>query len=335
MRIDQLGEFGLIDRIRAALPPPDPDVLVGIGDDVAVVRGAPDRVWLATCDVQVEGSHFLRSAITARELGAKSLAINLSDIASAGGTPRFALVSLGLPSDVTVEFVDELYAGMRAEAEPFDVDIVGGNLSKSTLGLFVDVFLMGEAPRENVLLRSGAQAGDKIAVTGTLGDSAAGVALLLNSGLSTTEVYASFARERYLAPTPRVREGEMLGGSHLARAMVDISDGLASDLGHICERSEVGARVFADKLPVDPENRSLSLAAHGDEWHLALFGGEDYELLFTASPENVTVLADEITRKTGTRVSIIGEILPDRRRELVLPSGRQIPLASGGWDHFK
>ena len=336
MRIDEFGEFGLIDRIQRALPAPGDRVIVGIGDDVAVLRADADRVWLATCDVQLEGAHFLRDAIAPRDLGRKALAINLSDIAATGGAPRFALVSLGLPSDLDVDFVDQLYAGLRAEAESFGVDIVGGNISRARLGVFIDIFLLGDAPRENVLLRSGARAGDQILVTGTLGDAGAGVALMLDAALRTTDEYAAIARARRDTPTPRVREGQLIGAAHTATAMLDISDGLASDLGHICERSNVGARVFAEKLPVADENRALAREAREDEFALALHGGEDYELLFTAPAASADALAEQITRETGTHVSIIGEILPaSEGRQLVLPDARVVPLEARGWDHFR
>lgn len=336
MKIEQLGEFRLIDRIQRALPIPGADVLVGIGDDVAVLRANAERVWLATCDVQVEGTHFLREATGPRDLGRKALAINLSDIAATGGTPRFALVSLGLPNDLNVEFVDELYAGLNAEAEAYHVEIVGGNLSRSRLGVFVDLFLLGDAPRENILLRAGARAGDRILVTGSLGDAAAGVALQLKRELSTTDAYTEIARTRYNTPTARVHEGQLIGAAHVATSMIDVSDGLASDLAHICERSSVGARVFAEKLPVAEENRALARYAHGDEWHFALYGGEDYELLFTAPSAQADMLAQKITLATGTRVSSIGEILPFQEgRQLVLPDQRIVPIESLGWDHFK
>ncbi len=336
MRVDQLGEFGLIDRIQQALAEPGADVLVGIGDDVAVLKATPGRVWLATCDIQVEGAHFLRQAISPHDLGRKALAINLSDIASTGGVPRFALVSLGLPKDLPVEFVDGLYAGLRQEAAQFGVDIVGGNISGSKLGVLVDIFLLGEALRENVVLRSGARIGDQILVTGRLGDAAAGVALLLDASLRTTEAYAATVKVRRDTPTPRVREGQLIGASHLANSMVDLSDGLAGDLGHICERSHVGARVYANRLPVEAENRRLAQAVHGDEWYFALHGGEDYELLFTASQANAEALAARIHSETGTRVSIAGEITPQNEgQQLVLPDGSVIPMEATGWDHLK
>ena len=336
MKIQELGEFGLIDRIQRALPAPGKDVFVGIGDDVAVLRTSTDHVWLATCDVQMEGAHFLRDEISPRDLGQKALAINLSDIAAKGGAPRFALVSLGLPEDLEVEFIDGLYAGMRALAEKFRVDIVGGNISHSRLGLFIDIFLLGDSPRENILLRSGSQVGDMILVTATLGDAAAGVALMLNNALKTTDTYAAIAQSRYHVPVPRVREGQMIAQAHQATAMVDISDGLASDLGHICERSNVGARIFAEKLPVAQENRDLARMSKGNEFHFALFGGEDYELLFTAPASQAKVIAEKIANETGTRVSIIGEILPaNEGRQLVLPNAHVVPLEARGWDHFK
>ncbi len=335
MTIDDLGEFGLIDRIRAQLPAHGGDVLVGVGDDVAVLRADGGRVWLATCDVQVEGAHFLKERIDPRDLGWKALAVNLSDIAAVGGLPRFALVSLGLPNGLDVAFVDGMYAGMREEAEAFGVEIVGGNVSRSRLGVFIDIFLLGEAPRENVLLRSGARAGDRVLVTGTLGDAAAGVALLLSPERSAGESFRRVANARRDRPSPRVREGALIGSSHLATAMIDVSDGLAADLGHICERSGVSVRILAGKLPVTEENRLLSREHSGDEWQLSLHGGEDYELLFTAPPGRAEELAERIARETGTPVSIIGEILPaGRPPELALPDGSSALLSGAGWDHF-
>ena len=142
-------------------------MLVGISDDVAVLRADAERIWLATCDVQVDGVHFLRDKVAPRDLGRKELAITQSDLAAVGGTPRYALISLGLPTDLAVEFIDELYAGLRTQAETCQMDIVGGNISRSRLSIFIDIFLVGDALNENVVLRCGAHPGDKILVTGT------------------------------------------------------------------------------------------------------------------------------------------------------------------------
>ncbi len=339
MKISELGEFGLIDRIRKMLPPnvtDAPDVIVGIGDDVAVLRGNAGNVWLVTCDVQMEGSHFLRDAVSPQDLGHKALAINLSDIAGTGGTPRFALISLGLPKDLPVQFIDELYTGLRAEAEASGTAMIGGNISGSNLGFFIDIFLMGEMPESEVLLRAGARPGDQILVTGSLGDAAAGVAMRLDLGLDLEDEYCRFASRRFNRPTPRLKEGRLIAETRQATAMLDISDGLAGDLGHICERSNVGARVYADRLPVHAENRKLSQKAHGSEWHFSIFGGEDYELLFTAPPGHAPGLAKKVTGETGTPVSIIGEILPlSEDRSLVLPDNQTVPLEPRAWDHLK
>jgi len=336
MKISDLGEFGLIDRIRKMLPGEVPGVIEGIGDDVAVLRGNGDKVWLVTCDVQMEGSHFLRDSVNPRDLGHKALAINLSDIAATGGTPSFALISLGLPKDLPVAFIDELYAGLRAEAEASGTGIIGGNISGSRLGFFIDIFLLGEAPQQEVLLRSGAHPGDRVLVTGTLGDAAAGVAMCLDPNLATEDEYAWLVSQRFNLPTPRLREGRLIASSRKATAMLDISDGLAGDLGHICERSDVGVRVFADKLPVHVENRILSRKVHGNEWHLSIFGGEDYELLFTAPPEHADEVARRIMTETQTPVAIIGEILPAAEGcQLILPDGMMKPLEAKAWDHLK
>ena len=160
--------------------------------------------------------------------------------------------------------------------------------------------------------------------------------MLLNSTLATTKAYASIASARLNVPTPRVREGQLIGNAHVATAMIDLSDGLASDLGHICEKSQVGARIFARQLPVADENRVLARAAYADEWHFALFGGEDYELLFTVPASQANMLAEKITQSTGTRVTVIGEILPlSAGREFVLPDSCILPLEARSWDHFK
>jgi thiamine-monophosphate kinase len=336
MKLEELGEFGLIRRISSLLPQPGPEVIMGIGDDVAVVRRSGENAWLATCDVQVEGTHFIRNAVSPRNLGRKALAVNLSDIASAGGVPRYALVSLGLPPGLDVGFIDGLYGGFREEGAAFGVDVVGGNISRSRLGMFIDVFLLGETAKQNILMRSGAAVGDLIMVTGSLGDAAAGVALLLEPKLKAEDGYESKAFQRRDTPTPRVREGALIGTLRMATSMTDVSDGLAGDLRHICEKSGVSARLNAEKLPVHPANRALSRAARGDEWHFALHGGEDYELLFTAPPEKAERLAELVRSETGTPVTIIGEIIEAAApAELVLPGGGAVPLEESGWNHFE
>lgn len=335
MKVRDLGEFGLIDRIARSLPPPGPGIVVGIGDDVAVLRSS-DRYLLATCDIQVEGVHFLREKITPYQLGRKAVAINVSDIAAMGGVPRYLLVSLVLPKETEVEFVDGLYEGLREECGRWSAEIVGGNMAHSPGGVIVDLFLLGEVEPERLLRRSGARVGDRVLVTGTLGDSAAGLALLLRPEATAPDIHREFVLRRHLTPAPRLWEGRAIARSGLATAAIDVSDGLASDIGHICETSGVGVRLWADAIPVSDAARAIAAAVGADLLEWALFGGEDYELLFTAPADRAEDLAHWVREETGTPVSIIGEVVPaDQGMTLVQADGSALPLRKGGWDHFR
>jgi thiamine-monophosphate kinase len=334
-RLSDIGEFGLIGRIAQRLPAPGAEVVVGIGDDTAALRVSGDRLLLATCDIQLEGHHFLRDKIAPQQLGRKALAINLSDIASMGGRPRYALVSLGLPKDLAVAWVDALYDGLQEEAARFSTSIVGGNITGSPL-ILVDITLFGEVEGDRLLRRSGARVGDRLLVTGTLGASGAGLAWLLEGDEvrgtrdEVTEVLAA-----HFTPTPRVPEGRAIGATGAATAMIDLSDGLASDVAHICELSNVGVRVEAARLPISLATRAIAAALGRDPTAFALFGGEDYELLLTAPAERVGELVAAVGQ-TGTPLMDIGAIVPSAAgRTLLLDDGRTIPLEPGGWDHFR
>jgi thiamine-monophosphate kinase len=229
--------------------------------------------------------------------------------------PAAAVVTIALPGSFEAGFVERIYAGMSALARKHEVAIVGGETTTNPERLLISVALLGHVPRGKATLRSGAEAGDAIIVTGDLGGSLSG---------------------KHLEFDPRRAEARWLTQHFSIHAMLDVSDGRAGDLRHICEKSGVSARLHAEKLPVSSENRALSRAAHGDEWHFALHGGEDYELLFTAPPARAGQLAQRITSETSTPVSVIGEILPaGERPELVLPDGSSHPLEESGWDHFK
>lgn len=335
MRIHEIGEFGLIARIARALPAPGEGVIVGIGDDVAVLRTDGTRYILATCDIQVENVHFLRDRITPRQLGLKGVAINVSDIAAMGGVPRYLLVSLVLPKETELAFVDGLYEGMQEECLRWGVEIVGGNMAHSPDGIIVDLFLLGEVEPDCLLRRSGARVGDQVLVTGTLGDSAAGLALVLRPGTACPDEHRRWVLERHLTPTPRLGEGWAIARSGLATAMIDVSDGLACDIGHICEMSGVGVRLQADALPISSAARAVAEAVGADALDWALFGGEDYELLFTAPADRAAELARRVQEETGTPVSIIGKVTPAKEgMTLVHRDGASVPLRKGGWDHF-
>ncbi|MEJ2208954.1 MAG: thiamine-phosphate kinase [Anaerolineae bacterium] len=334
MQISELGEFPLIDRVAEIVAVERDDVLVGIGDDVAVLDHGGEELLLAKVDIQVEGVHFLPGTISAHDLGRKALAINLSDIAAAGGRPYHALVSLALPAETEVAWVEDLYRGLRHEAERYGLIVVGGNMARSPGAIVVDVFVLGRVRREHVLLRSGAQPGDRVLVTGTLGDSAAGLALLQDPGIGLEPAQREMLLARHFTPTPRLPESAIIARRGSATAMIDVSDGLSSDVGHICERSGVGVRLWAARLPISPAARQVAGAAGRAAWQMALEGGEDYELCFTAPPDAAGTLAAAVEAETGTTVSIVGEILVEPGRYLVREDGTEVSLRAGGWQHF-
>ncbi len=332
--IASLGEFGLIDRIAGLAPAQDPNLVVGIGDDCAAFRPTPGLLTLATCDVQVEGRHFLRQRIGPYELGRRSAAINLSDIGAMGGRPRYALVSLALPEATEVAWVDELYRGMREELGRFGAYVIGGNLSGSADGVVIDITLLGEVVQERMLLRSGARPGDAVLVTGRLGDSALG-RLALERAMGRTDAAAAKLVQAHLTPTPRVREGQAIAETGLGASLIDVSDGLAGDLGHICERSKVGARLEASRLPISKEAKAAAASLGVDVLPLALHGGEDYELIVTCKPGQASRLARAVEQATGTPLTQIGTITKGPGMTLVLPDGAERPLEPRGWDHYR
>ena len=331
--IAELGEFSLIDRVAAILPDRDARVVLGIGDDTAAFRTRSDRLLLATCDIQVEGRHFVRSRISAHHLGRRAAAINLSDIASMGGEPTFALVSLALPEATEVEWVEDLYRGLRAELTRYDASVIGGNMSGAKDDAIIDLTLLGEVDEATVLTRGGASPGDVILVTGALGASILG-RLALDRGLDAARPGVVSAIEAHLTPTPRVEEGRAIGRSRKATAMIDVSDGLASDLSHVCERSGAGARLVAERLPVASAVRALAADLGADPILAALHGGEDYELIVTCAPGDADALSRWVADATGTPLTQVGEITAEPGMTLVAADGQEQPLEPQGWDHF-
>ena len=334
VRLADIGEFALIARLTAGLES-RPDVTLGVGDDAAALDLGSDQLLLATCDSQVEGRHFLSHIATPREIGHKALAVNLSDIAAMGGEPLWVLVSLIAPPELDVSVVDGIYDGLRALAKRYHVAIVGGNVSSTNGPLTLDITALGRVTRGQIVTRAGAHPGDRLLVTGSLGAGLVGLRLFTaTSGVETPPDARARVRARMTTPEPRVREGMALAATGAVTAMLDISDGLAGDLGHICERSHVGALVEAAALPVDDATRAVALALGEDPVALALIGGDDYELLFTARPEDVTRVM-EAARAVGTEVTVIGEITPPeagmRVRDL---DGSIRPLAPRGWNHL-
>jgi thiamine-monophosphate kinase len=337
MRIGELGEFGVIERIARFLPGGGDSVIVGIGDDVAVLRTSGENYLLATCDIQVEDVHFIRSVTTPYQLGRKAIAINLSDIAAMGGQPSWALVSLALPPDTRVEFVDELYRGMMDQLGDAGASLVGGNLSKIEHAMVIDVFLLGQAKAGQFLCRKGAREGDLILVTGALGDSRAGLELLRTPKLAVSDRARRQVSTAHLTPQPRLIEGRILAETGLVHAMLDVSDGTLGDLRHICDASGVGVEIWPADLPISAAAREVAAAAGENVVDWALTGGEDYELLFTVAPADSSRLQQELEARSGTPARVIGRILPAAAGTRLRYADGEVKshVASTGWDHFQ
>ena len=330
--IRELGERGLIERVRRRLGPPGPGVVVGIGDDAAVVA-VGDRTLLLTTDTLIEGVHFRRQTATLRDIGAKALAVNVSDIAAMGGEPRWALLALGLPPDLPVTDVDELYAGLGETAAQQGVSLIGGDTCAAPAGLVLGITVVGEV-QGAPLRRTGARPGDVLLVTGTLGGAAAGLAVLEGGAGSAPPDAVDAVCRAHRRPTPRVAEGRAIRASGVATAMIDLSDGLATDLGHLLEESGVGAEVRLADLPIAPATRAVARARGVDVVHWAVSGGEDYELLFTADGPHAAALARDVSAKTGTPVRIVGEIGPATRGLRFLDATGRRHAVRAGFDHF-
>jgi thiamine-monophosphate kinase len=330
MDVSDLGEFGLIDRLTAALgAPTDKRLIVGPGDDAAVWR-AGDAYVIGTTDTMVAGVHFLPGKVEWRDIGWKALASNISDIAAMGGAPSFALVTLCLPPETPVDALDALYAGLRECAEAYSVTVAGGDIVSSPV-LTITVSLVGEALQgadgaPTLLRRNAARAGDVIAVTGPLGGSGAGLRALVE-GRDEGDTRAALVR-RHMRPLPRVDAGRAAVEAGV-RCGMDISDGLVQDAGHICRASGVGAEIAIDQVPLDT---SLVAVYADDARTIAATAGEDYELLLV-TPDAVIA---EASARLGAPLVVVGRIVAGEPRVRVLDSGgNELTLERAGFDHLK
>jgi thiamine-monophosphate kinase len=332
--IAELGEFGLIARITAGLPQ-SADVIIGVGDDAAVLDIGCDELLVATCDAQVEDTHFRLQHTNPQDIGRRALAVNLSDIAAMGGRPRFALISLLMPPTLDVAVLDGIYQGLREEANQFDVALVGGNVARNAERLIIDITLLGTGTRNRLLRRDSAKPGEAVMVTGSLGSAAAGLLVLEDEQLATKipseNLVGVLAAQR--TPTPRVAAGQWLA-QHDVTTGIDVSDGLAADISHICEASGVGMHIEAESLPIQPEVVTLATLAGREPQELALFGGEDYELVFTVPADRADVVAHELFVATGVKATTIGTVCEGSAMTL-FRQGKPSPLRSTGWDHLR
>ena len=332
-------EFSAIERIRALARGPRPGLIKGIGDDCAVLKQSDRRNTVITADMLIEDIDFRLEYFPPLLLGHKALAVSLSDIASMGARPRWAMLSIGMPGGIWgSKFLDQFYEGFFELAKRHQVSLIGGDVSRTPERVVVDSIVLGETLRGQAILRTGARPGDHIFVTGSLGGSAAGLRLLeegrkLSRRRARSQAAMSTERllRRHLQPEPRSEWGSLLGNKRLASAMIDLSDGLSSDLAHICRESGVGARLDESQLPLD-ESLPTVTTEPAEQIELALNGGEDFELLFTVRPRNVANLPRQLD---GVRIHEIGKITADPSEMTIAGNnGKARVLRPRGYQHF-
>lgn len=340
--ISEVGEFGLIAHMRDVLgEPDDASVVSGISDDAAVYRiDERGRVHLATSDALLEGVHFDRTFMPMEHLGFKALSVNVSDIVAMNATPRYAIITLGIPQQMSVEMVGTLYEGVKQACEAYDISVVGGDTTGAR-GLQVNATVIGEANEEDVVYRQGARVGDKVCVTGDVGASYAGLKVLVANRKQMQEAGDdfqpnldpfSYVIRRHLAPPAQLKAIQDWAEAGVRpNSMIDISDGVASEAHHISEASGVGMQLYEPALPISVETRNTATEFGEDVSVYALFGGEDYELLFTLPESKV----DDLDPQS---FSVIGEVTdlddPAERVMFQQADGENVPLQPGGFDHF-
>ena len=338
-----IHEFELIHALHQRHSRHTPSVIRGIGDDAAVITSRAGQWTVLTTDLLTEGVHFDLRTATMADIGFRAAAANLSDIAAMGATPQYVLVALAIPRTGSSQHVLQLYRGMMAACRPYHVRLIGGDTSASSGGWFLSLTLVGTVPPRKALFRHGARIGDLLYVTGTIGDALAGLKLLNEqpprasrrphrAALSTR--HRKFLIGRHLRPTARIAEGRWLSAHRFATSAIDISDGLSGDLRHICEESHVGVELDLGALPLSPACRAYAASRKLDPVDLSLTGGEDYELLFTVSPQQRPRL-EQSAIEQGFALTCIGEIHPHRFGiQALSPHGTRHRLANTSYEHF-
>ncbi|MBI5193160.1 MAG: thiamine-phosphate kinase [Nitrospirae bacterium] len=363
MHIEKLGEFGFIRRIekrfQTKVNAVNDSIILGIGDDAAAINPARGKCLLFSTDTLREDIHFKREYASFYDIGWKSVAVSISDIAAMAGIPRYLLLSLAIPEKTSVKNLDDLLNGVKAITERYNVSLIGGNIARVYGGITVDTTVIGEVTKKRIIKRAGASPGDLIYVTGRIGCSAMGLALLQSSLLPLKKNPPLCSRggmggvfpdeapliNTHLHPIPRVTEALIIGANRLATSMIDISDGLVSDLSHICEQSNVGACIYSNLIPL-PElphtvTEKIKKRLAKSPLFYALYGGEDYELLFTVKQNNKQRL-EKIFKREGIEITYIGEVVQKEAGiSIIDEKGRKKKISmtrnsmNYGYDHFK
>jgi thiamine-monophosphate kinase len=332
--LQQLGEFGVIELFRQAARPSGSRVVAGIGDDCAVMRVSEAEYLLVTTDMLVERVHFLREDISPRQLGRKSLMVNLSDIAAMGGRPTAAFLGMGLTADLRGEYLTEFRDGLLECASDYKVDLLGGDTVAAQADLVFCLTVLGVTKPDQLVTRAGARPGDRIMLAGIVGDSAAGLHLLLNkSGQQLEHDYEKLI-QAHLEPQAQVGLGHLLASKKLVSAMIDVSDGVLQDLAHICRASAVGADILADKLPLSEQACRLAKSVGHDALEWGLSGGEDFILMFCCSEDKEDQIRNCCLTELGTQVFTIGTITKDKKIR-VNSKGVWLDRSVMGYDHFR
>jgi len=331
MDLSQLGEFGLIELLTRDLPR-ESGVIKGVGDDTAVLAVSGDNWLLYTTDMMVEGMHFSRDYSELEEIGWKLIAINVSDIAAMGGRPTHAVISVAIPQYIRATDMMALYRGIKEAAQAYRVSVVGGDTVRTIDRMVLNATMLGEVQAGGAVYRHGAKPGDEIFVSGALGASAAGLQLFRNPEILCSEPTADYCRLAYTKPRPNVEAGVLLAVLGVS-AMNDISDGLASEIHEICSASGVGCLLREADIPIDPRVIEVGLASGVPASQWALYGGEDFHLVFTA-PAQARERIQEAALLTGLTVYRVGEIRAGGEILLELSQGEVGPLPKKGYDHF-
>lgn len=340
MKIKEFGEFRFIDRVKQGCLMRPQGVIKAIDDDCCVFTIPQNMVNLLTTDMLVEDVHFLRDAIPPFTLGRKSMAVNISDIAAMGGVPGEAVISLAIPQTVEIDYLDKFYEGMRSICGEFKVNVLGGDTTSSPQRLVINIALTGWAAQDEVLYRSGARPGDVIFLTGYVGSSAAGLDFVLSRREFTGPEFSpefswmSGLLAAHFDPCPQVKEGRIIAGSKAAHSLIDVSDGVASDLGHICRQSGVGAILEENAIPVTETFRRYCSEFQVDSENLSLHVGEDYVLLGTHPEESSAKLKTSLESE-GCKYFPIGKVVEGSGIKLKLPDGSVRPVEARGYDHFR
>lgn len=333
IRLSDIGEFCLIKRFSEQFLKDIPGQHTGIGDDCAVVPLNEKEVLLVTTDMLIEDSHFIKNRILPFDLGFKSLMVNLSDIAAMGGTPGSAYLSIGLPAATEVEWIDEFFKGIKSVCDEYGVHLLGGDTTKSPDRVVVNFTVIGKAFSSGIKKRSGAKPGDIICVNDFVGDSGGGLQVLLNNLPEDNDT--NYLVRRHHRPRAHIQEGRWLAGREEVNAMMDISDGIESDIQRIMESSAVGAVIDIDRVPVSAELLRTAQKYHWNAPVLAVSGGEDYCLLFTVREKELDRIAGDYEKEFGKPLYGIGTITGRDGKLVFRKKGRAVGLTKHGFDHFR